>query len=114
MTASSTFWIHFAGTAVRDIFSDMDITAGIYESDVGAAATDEFRILVRRNGSKPTQAISRDFAQSSGADIRRRTQKQAFGEARRSKNIDSILEYMNMNYEKSSQSRPLRRCRGIR
>ena len=58
MTASSTFWIHFAGTAVRDIFSDMDITAGVYESDVGAAATDEFRILVRRNGSTNERKLS--------------------------------------------------------
>lgn len=30
LTAASTFWIHFAGTAVCEIFSDMDITAGVY------------------------------------------------------------------------------------
>lgn len=101
MTASSTFWIHFAGTAVRDIFSDMDITAGVYESDVGAAATDEFRILVRRNGSTNERKLSLGTLLNLLALISDGVHKSRHSEKRGEvKNIDSILEYMNMNYEK--------------
>ena len=101
LTASSTFWIHFAGTAVCEIFSDMDITAGVYESDAGAAATDEFRILVRRNGSTNERKLVLGTLLNLLALISDGVHRSKHSEKRGDvKNIDSIIEYMNMNYEK--------------
>lgn len=101
LTAASTFWIHFAGTAVCEIFSDMDITAGVYESDAGAAATDEFRILVRRNGSTNERKLVLGTLLNLLALISDGVHKSRHSEKRGEvKNIDSIIEYMNMNYEK--------------
>ena len=101
LTAASTFWIHFAGTAVCEIFSDMDITAGVYESDAGAAATDEFRILVRRNGStnerKLVLGTLLNLLALISDGVHRSKHSEKCGDV---KNIDSIIEYMNMNYEK--------------
>lgn len=101
LTAASTFWIHFAGTAVCEIFSDMDITAGVYESDAGAAATDEFRILVRRNGStnesKLVLGTLLNLLALISDGVRRSKHSEKRGDV---ENIDSIIEYMNMNYEK--------------
>lgn len=101
LTASSTFWIHFAGTAVCEIFSDMDITAGVYESDAGAAATDEFRILVRRNGSTNERKLVLGTLLNLLALISDGVHRSKHSEKRGDvRNIDSIIEYMNMNYEK--------------
>lgn len=101
LTAASTFWIHFAGTAVCEIFSDMDITAGVYESDAGAAATDEFRILVRRNGSTNERKLVLGTLLNLLALISDGVHRSKHSEKRGDvKNIDSIIEYMNMNYEK--------------
>lgn len=101
LTAASTFWIHFAGTAVCEIFSDMDITAGVYESDAGAAAADEFRILVRRNGSTNERKLVLGTLLNLLALISDGVHRSKHSEKRGDvKNIDSIIEYMNMNYEK--------------
>ena len=101
LTAASTFWIHFAGTAVCDIFSDMDITAGVYESDAGAAVTDEFRILVCRNGSTNERKLVLGTLLNLLALISDGVHRSKHSEKRGDvKNIDSIIEYMNMNYEK--------------
>lgn len=101
LTAASTFWIHFAGTAVCEIFSDMDITAGVYESDAGAAATDEFRILVCRNGSTNERKLVLGTLLNLLALISDGVHRSKHSEKRGDvKNIDSIIEYMNMNYEK--------------
>lgn len=101
LTAASTFWIHFAGTAVCEIFSDMDITAGVYESDAGAAVTDEFRILVCRNGSTNERKLVLGTLLNLLALISDGVHRSKHSEKRGDvKNIDSIIEYMNMNYEK--------------
>lgn len=101
LTAASTFWIHFAGTAVSDIFFDMDITAGVYETDAGAAATDEFRILVRRNGSTNESKLALGTLLNLLALISDGVHRSKNSEKRGDvKNINAILEYMNMNYEK--------------
>lgn len=101
LTAASTFWIHFAGTAVRDIFSDMDITAGVYETDAGAAATDEFRTLVRRSGSTSELKLALGTFLNLLALISGGVHRSKHWEKRGDiKNIDGILEYMNMNYER--------------
>ncbi len=101
LTASSTFWIHFAGAAVCEIFSDMDITAGVYESDAGAAVTDEFRILVCRNGSTNERKLVLGTLLNLLALISDGVHRSKHSEKRGDvKNIDSIIEYMNMNYEK--------------
>lgn len=79
----------------------MDITAGVYESDAGAAATDEFRILVRRNGSTNERKLVLGTLLNLLALISDGVHRSKHSEKRGDvKNIDSIIEYMNMNYEK--------------
>ena len=95
---SSSFWLHFAGTAVREILCDMDMDAGVYNADVGAAAAEEFLKLVRYFGSADGRRyacgtlLSLLALISDGIHGRRRTD--------RSEPIHGILEYMSMNYEK--------------
>ena len=47
LTETNTLWLHFAGTAVKEILKDADIVPGVYASDCTSSLNDSFLELIR-------------------------------------------------------------------
>ena len=47
---SSTYWVHFSGTAVPNVLSTICLDYGVYQQKFSGRVTEQFRLLIRKFG----------------------------------------------------------------
>ena len=97
LTKSSTLWLHFAGTAVEEILSEMEIPLGVHKTNLGAAAFETFLKMVRQFNQPTSQKFAYGTLMTLFALISDEIHNKKLPE--KSEIIWDILTYININYE---------------
>ena len=96
-TAVMTMWVHFAGVGIEELFEELGLCGGIYQSAFSADIEHYFRKMINANAinSPKHKVLARGYLLNLLASL-----SSVGGQAVYSGTVAKMIEYVNLNWQK--------------